>query len=241
MKKVLITGASSGIGYELTKGYAMGGWQVYACGRNVSDLLELASVMPEILVLQFDVTDVNQTKNALSHIEFPLDLIILNAGNCEYVEKGKIDTNLFKRVFDINVFGVLNCIEALQDNFTEQTHIALMGSTASYLPLPRSAAYGASKAAISYIANSLAVDLEEKGVFISLISPGFVKTPLTDKNDFEMPMIISPEEAAKEIKIGLEKKQAEIHFPKKFSYFLKSIALLPIATQRKMMRRFKRN
>lgn len=159
MKRVLITGASSGIGLQLAKDYALAGWRVIGCGRNTAELESLAISNENITPLSFDVTDEAAAKSALQSIDLPLDLIILNAGTCEYIDHGRIDVALFKRVFDINLFGMLNCIEALQDNFSQGSHLALMGSTAAYLGLPRAEAYGASKAAVSYLARSLSVDL----------------------------------------------------------------------------------
>lgn len=235
MKKILITGASSGIGLELVKTYAIDGDEVFACCRNSEPLKTLSFDYPNIRILQFDATNKSETENALSAIKEPLDIIILNAGNCEYIENGIIDSQVFKRVFEINFFAVLYCIENLQSHFTKNTHLALMGSSASYLPFSRSEAYGASKAALNYFANSLAVDLNSKINMISLISPGFVKTPLTDKNDFPMPMIISVKQAAKEIKKGLIQKKTEIHFPKRLTLILKFLSLLPMKWQRKLM------
>ena len=235
MKKVLITGATSGIGLALAKAYANDGWHVFACGRDRTALNELKTAYANITDLNFDLTNKSQTFAVLEHIQTPLELIILNAGTCEYLNQGEIDSSLFRRVFDINFFGVLHCIEALQSRFDHNTHLAIMGSTAAYLPFTRAEAYGASKAAIAYLTHSLATDLAPKGVTVTLISPGFVQTPLSDKNDFAMPMRLSAQEAASAIQKGLASKRAEIHFPKKFSLILKLLSILPISLKRKLM------
>ncbi|TDR79126.1 SDR family NAD(P)-dependent oxidoreductase [Photobacterium lutimaris] len=230
-KQVLITGASSGIGKQLAIDYANEGWKVVGCGQNAERLRALSDANANINTVSFDVTnnaDVHEKLDALTDVP---QLIILNAGTCEYIEHGQIDVELFRRVYEVNIFGLLNCIEALQSSFDENTHLVIVGSTASYIPLPRAEAYGSSKAAVAYIANTLAVDLAKKGVAVSLVSPGFVKTPLTDKNDFAMPMLMTPEFASEKIRQGIAAGKKEIHFPLKFSLFLKFIALLPIRLQ----------
>lgn len=228
---VLITGASSGIGRQLALDYAQEGWQVYACGQSSERLALLEAESNRITTLRFDVSDGEQVATALAELDPLPSVLILNAGTCEYINHGQIDVALFRRVFETNVFGLLNCIEAMQDRFNALTHLVLVGSTASYLPLPRAEAYGASKAALAYIAKTLDIDLAAKSVTVSLVSPGFVKTPLTDKNDFAMPMLVSPEYASEKIRRGIKAKKKEIHFPPKFSLFLKSLALLPLSWQ----------
>ncbi|ARR51036.1 SDR family NAD(P)-dependent oxidoreductase [Photobacterium damselae subsp. damselae] len=239
-KSVLITGASSGIGRELALQYANDGYQVIACGQNNQKLVALMAEHPAIEALVFDVTDLEQTHKAFHSLPTIPSLIILNAGTCEYINHGEMDAQLVKRVFTVNVFGIANCIEALQARFDSHTHLVVMGSSASYLPLPRAEAYGASKAAIAYLTYSYALDVKEKGIFVSLVSPGFVKTPLTDKNDFAMPMLMSVSDAAQSIRAGITAKKTEIHFPAKFTYWLKLMALLPVNIQQWMVRKMTR-
>ncbi|WP_318483130.1 SDR family NAD(P)-dependent oxidoreductase [Photobacterium leiognathi] len=237
MKQVLITGASSGIGKQLACDYADNDWNVIACGQNQARLNELENHHSSIQSLQFDVTDIESTKTTLSQLTELPDLIILNAGTCEYIDDGVIDTALFKRVFNVNVYGILHCIEALQDRFTERTHIVIISSSASFIPLPRAEAYGASKAAISYISQTLALDLQHKNIKVTLVNPGFVKTPLTDKNDFAMPMLVTPEFASQKIRHGIKVGKKEIHFPIVFTLFLKTIALLPFTLRMAVIKR----
>lgn len=242
MKSVLITGASSGIGKQLAQDYANDGWNVIACGQNKARLISLvesieANYQKNITTLAFDITDVTQTKMALAQLSTFPQVIILNAGTCEYINHGEIDSALFKRVFDVNVFGTLYCLEALQSRFTSETHVVFISSSASYISLPRAEAYGASKAAITYLANTLALDLAYKNITITLVNPGFVSTPLTKKNDFTMPMIVTSAYASTKIRQGIAAKKAEIHFPIKFTLLLKAIALLPITLQRILIKK----
>ncbi|WEM45662.1 SDR family NAD(P)-dependent oxidoreductase (plasmid) [Photobacterium sp. DA100] len=230
-KQVLITGASSGIGQQLAIDYAREGWSVLGCGQNQERLQALSDTSDKITAISFDITNYGDVNQKLGGLTNAPDLIILNAGTCEYIEHGQIDVALFRRVYDVNIFGMLNCIEALQSSFNKNTHLVIMGSTASYIPLPRAEAYGSSKAAVAYIAHTLAIDLASKGVTVSLVSPGFVKTPLTDKNDFAMPMIVTPEFASEKIRAGIAAGKKEIHFPTRFSFILKCISLLPIRMQ----------
>ncbi|MCG7586143.1 SDR family NAD(P)-dependent oxidoreductase [Photobacterium sp. OFAV2-7] len=237
MEQVLITGASSGIGEQLAIDYAEQGCQVYACGQSQQRLASLSERGSNIHPVRFDVTNIDDVTQALASLPQVPKLIILNAGTCEYIEHGEIDVALFKRVFDVNLYGLLNCIQALQHSFDADTQLVIIGSTASYIPLPRAEAYGASKAAVAYIANTLAIDLAKKGVKVTLVSPGFVKTPLTDKNDFAMPMLVTTQYASAAIRKGIAAGKAEIHFPLKFSLFLKTIALLPTRFQLAVVKR----
>ncbi|MFB9215087.1 SDR family NAD(P)-dependent oxidoreductase [Vibrio sinaloensis] len=231
MSCVFITGATSGIGLQLTKDYAQAGWQVIACGRNKDKLKELQDTHHTVTGLAFDVTDLDAAKAALKDLTPEPQLWILNAGDCEYIDDGVIDAALVKRVFDINVIGLVNTIEACQPRFSLGHRVAIVGSIASEMALPRAEAYGASKAAVSYLARTLQVDLRPKGVEVSVIYPGFVATPLTDKNTFPMPMMVSVEEASQAIRLGLSKGRPHIYFPAKFTSILRLIGLLPYRWQ----------
>ena len=235
-ERVLITGASSGLGRQLAIDYAKQGFQVFACGRNIERLQSLQHLHKDIHPLCFDVTDQRAVQNTLALLEDIPKLIILNAGDCEYINHGQLDSNLFRRVFESNFFGVINILETLQARIGAGTHIGIVSSAATHIGLPRAEAYGASKAALNYFTRSLAIDWQARKVSFSLIAPGFIKTPLTDKNDFPMPMLLSTEQASSHIRKGLSRKKPSIYFPWLFTAALKSLALLPARWQLSLLR-----
>jgi short-subunit dehydrogenase len=225
-KTLLLTGATSGIGEALCYQYIALGWKVIACGRNTEKLALLAN-NDGVTTIQVDLNDEQQVVDAFSSLT-TLDLVILNAGSCEYIDDAKhFDAQLFARVINTNLIAVGYCLQALLPKIIVGGQLALVGSSASFLPFSRAQAYGASKAGIAYLASSLSIDLKKHNIDVSLIRPGFVKTPLTDKNDFNMPMCITSEQASDFIVKGLSKRQFDIHFPKKFTLILKIISLLP--------------
>ncbi|WOT05762.1 SDR family NAD(P)-dependent oxidoreductase [Shewanella youngdeokensis] len=237
---VLITGASSGIGLQLSLDYLQQGWKVYACGRDEQRLSQLTGAHQRV----FDVNDaeaIAAQATALKEVEqVTFDLVILNAGTCEYINDPlHFDGQLFERVIQTNVISMGHCLAAFLPLIKAGGRVALMSSSAVYLPFPRAEAYGASKAAIQYLASSLLIDLKPHGIDVSVICPGFVKTPLTDKNDFAMPMQQTPEQASIAIRQGLAKGEQEIHFPRRFTLILKLFSLLPRGVWQKIMLRRK--
>lgn len=224
--KIVITGATSGIGRQLAIDYQNEGHEVWALGRNEQALSELRA--RGLSTGQVDLTDREATFAWFASLE-SLDLAILNAGTCEYIDMPAFDSALIQRVMRANVETVAICIEAVLPllRTSRSAHLAVVGSSAAYVPLPRAEAYGASKAAIAYMVEALRLDMNDENIALSLICPGFVKTPLTDLNDFPMPFRITVEEASNYIRQGLLKKRAEIHFPKRFTYILKCMSFLP--------------
>lgn len=231
-----ITGASSGIGRDLALLYAKAGWQVYASARNRDALASLsqesAAYDGDIIAAAMDVT---QTKDiadfvAQRHATNTLpQLAVFNAGFYEPIGLDDFDFDNFSTTFDVNVFGVARCMSSLLPHYisSRSGHLAVVSSVAGYTGLPRAAAYGSSKAALIHLCESLKCECDAAGITLSMINPGFVRTPLTDKNTFKMPFILEPEDAAQRIKAGLDKKRFEIHFPKRFSLILKFLRLLP--------------
>lgn len=224
--KILITGATSGIGKQLAYDYKKSGHNVVAVGRNEKVLAELSAEGME--TGQLDLTDRKSSLFWFSQLE-AIDLAILNAGNCEYINLPEFDSSLVQRVMRANVESLAISVEGVLPHLraSDNGHLAIVGSSAAYLPLPRAEAYGASKAAAAYMADSLRIDLKREGIPVSLICPGFVKTPLTDLNDFDMPLRITTEQASEEIRKGLARKKREIHFPKLFTFSMKFFSWLP--------------
>lgn len=237
MKRILITGASSGIGEATAFKAARDGWQVIACGRNQAKLDEMRFKHPSIIPLVFDVTDLEQCRKALRGVE--ADVVLLNAGSCEYVDADAWESAMFERVFQTNFFGVVNCLDALLPNLKSGNQLVFVDSLARLLPFTRSQAYGASKAALFYLAKTMDVDLKDRGIRVQTISPGFVKTPLTDLNDFAMPMRIGAGEAATAIMRHIERGTQTGYFPTVFAMILRVLSMLPMALQIWICRRLK--
>ena len=231
MKTILITGATSGIGKALAIHAAKEGYRVIACGRNKDALDELSS-NSNIDACQFDVTDLEDARRALSAVKF--DIAVLNAGTCEYVDIDNFEPDMFRRVFEPNFFGVVNCVDALLPKLQQGDKLVIVDSMARLLPFTKSQAYGASKAALHYFTKSLEVDLHHKGIKVQAVSPGFVETPLTDKNDFEMPMKISAEEAAQAMLAGIEDDKQTVFFPRIFGFILRFMHILPTPLQKRI-------
>lgn len=230
-KKILITGATSGIGLQLANDYAIDN-EVIACGRNQQALEKIAK-LDNVNTLQFDVTNLLSCKEKLAELA-DIDVVILNAGNCEYVDINHFESDMFRRIFEINVLGVTNCLEALLPQLKAGAKVVIVGSLARYLPFSQAQAYGASKAAIHYLCNSLRVDLSDKKIKIVEVSPGFVKTPLTDKNQFAMPMRVSVEFASEQIRKGIERNKNHIVFPSLFGWIMYALSQLPERLQIKI-------
>ena len=231
-KKIWITGASSGIGRALAEKFAKENWKVAVSARRESLLKEIAQ-HENISSFPLDVTDDDSVDVTFSNIlkEFKdLDLCVFCSGTYDPKLEKEINKEQIKKVMNINFFGILNCIKAVEKYFKNKKdgHISIVSSIAAYRGLPNSSAYGPSKSALTNLTESLYFDFKKYNVKISLVSPGFIKTPLTDKNEFPMPFIKSPEFAANKMYNGLVKSTAfEINFPKELTIAFKLLRILP--------------
>ena len=233
-KKVIwITGSSSGIGKAVAIKFAENGWIVAASARRENLLYELREINENIHPFPLDVTDIDKCKLVASSIinQFKnIDICLFGTGMHDPKSEKKFNLEKVREIMEVNYFGTMNSINSIYDYFSEKKNgqISIISSVAGYRGLPAAGAYCASKAALTSFAESLNFDMQMKNVRVSLVSPGFIKTPMTDQNEFPMPMIKTPEFAANEIYKGLTvKKSFEIHFPKAFTYFLKFLQILP--------------
>jgi short-subunit dehydrogenase len=237
--RILITGATSGIGEELAMQYAFDGNEVIACGRNQQKLDRLVQQHSSITPLCFDLTDIDNYPPLPSDVD-SLDMVIFNAGDCEYIDDPlAFDAKKFERVININLISIGYGLEAWLQHLKPKGRAVFVSSSASLLALPRAEAYGTSKAALTYLAQTLAITLKQHNISVSLVLPGFVETPLTDRNTFAMPMIISKQQAVKKIIAGLEKGKSEISFPFMFVFVMKLFRLLPWPLWTKLATRIK--
>lgn len=242
---ILITGATSGIGKALAQSYLRNSAKVAICGRNPSALDEIGQNFDGATVLQFDIRDTEKSGKILAKYLAnapPLDLAILNAGTHQPTDAANFSLQDYRNLIEVNLLGTLNClppvIDAMKKNRAGQ--LAIMGSVAGYVGLPYAGAYCASKSALMRLTETLRLELYGSGIKVRLISPGFVKTALTDKNDFSMPFLLETDAAAKKIIRGLEGSRYEIAFPRKLAWPLKWLAMLPaplyFTLARKMLR-----
>ncbi len=233
-KVIWITGASSGIGKALAIDLSKLNCKVYITARSEEKLNEIVTqcAKDNVTALPGDLTDKQTNIKICEEImkeSGHMDIAILNAGTCEYVDIDNFNSDLFERLTKVNFISMVYGIEACLPLLYKSRHAQLIGmsSTAAYLGLPRSEAYGATKAAIRNMFGALRVSLSGKGISTSVICPGFVETELTDQNDFDMPALITAQKASEYILDGISKKKQEIHFPRKFSLTLKLIGSLP--------------
>ena len=233
-KKVIwITGGSTGIGKALALKFANNGWTVAISARRENLLKEIEDKHQNIKSFPLDVNDKEKCKSVFENIKKELgdiEICFFSTGTWDPKKEKEIDVEQIENVFKVNFFGTLNCIKAVETHFRERGKgiITIVSSIAGYKGLPNSSGYGPSKAALSNLAESLHFDFGRYGVRVCLVSPGFIKTPMTDKNDFKMPFLKTPEFSADKIYDGLiNGSNFEIHYPKELTLILKFLKIIP--------------
>ena len=232
-KVIWITGASSGIGKALAIKFAKEGWKVAISARRENLLNEIAKTYNDIFPYPLDVTDSKKCElvfNSIKERFKNVDISVFSTGIHDPKSEKSLDLNKVRQIMEVNFFGTINSVNAVYKYYKERKsgQISIVSSVAGYRGLPAGGAYCASKSALTSFTESLNFDMKRNNVRVSLISPGFIKTPMTDQNDFPMPMIKTPEFAAEEIYNGLVKKNAfEIHFPISFTMIMKLLKIMP--------------
>jgi NAD(P)-dependent dehydrogenase (short-subunit alcohol dehydrogenase family) len=227
-RTVWLVGASSGIGRATASLLHARGARVVVSARNAAALDAFVAQHRGATAVPLDVTDRQAPGRALERILVEhgrLDLVMYCAGHYRAMRTTDFDLDDMLRHQQVNYVGALYLLEAVLPVLQQQGqgHLALVASVAGYRGLPNALAYGPTKAALINLAEVLYLDLAPQGLGVSVINPGFVETPLTDQNRFRMPALISPEQAAHEIVRGWERGQFEIHFPKRFTRWLKAL------------------
>lgn len=245
-RRVWLVGASSGIGLACAKALHAAGAQVIVSARDLGTLSEWAATCKSqglpVELLSLDVTDALQVKYVARQVAAAgkLDFLLYCAGHYRAQRATDFDLTDMLRHQDVNYNGLLRVLDAVLPMFLQQGsgHISVVSSVAGWRGLPNGLAYGPTKAAVTHVAETLYMDLQDKGIGVSVVNPGFVATPLTAQNNFQMPALLSPEQAAEAMLAGWSQGLFDIHFPKRFTGWLKLMRLLPYRAYFALVRRF---
>jgi short-subunit dehydrogenase len=240
-KTVWIVGASSGIGRATASALHAAGARVIVSARNEKELLEFARQHAGALAVTMDAADRASVASAAQSIlaVTALDTVLYCAGYYRELRASAFDLDEMLRHQQVNYVGALHVLDVVLPHFIGRKagHISLVSSVAGYRGLPKSLAYGPTKAALINLAETLYLDLHDQGIGVSLVCPGFVATRLTAQNEFEMPALITPEQSAQAILQGWAKGRFELHFPRRFTLAMKLLRLLPFRLYRNLVRR----
>jgi len=231
-QRVWVIGASSGIGAETARALRARGARLALSARNLENLQTIAADHFDTLVFPFDITDHAAVIAAYDRIFASwggIDLVLVVAGTYNRMRADEFDLAVAERMLDTNLRGPLNCLDAVLPTLLSQGHggIGIVASIAGLSGLPNALIYGPTKAALINLCESLYLDLRPRGINVYLIDPGFVATPLTAGNEFKMPALMSAPAAANELIRGIERGEFHIHFPKRFTNWLRLLRLLP--------------
>jgi short-subunit dehydrogenase len=235
-KVVWLTGASSGLGEAFARRLVASGCTLALTARRVETLDNLASELSKsgIKVASYpgDITDRDRMKEIAAEIRESygaIDILVANAGTHNPTSADSFNTDDYRRLIEINYLGQLNCIEASLPQMIERKEgqLAVVSSVAGFRGLPTAAAYGASKAALSHFLESIRFDLERHNIAVTAVHPGFIRTPLTDQNEFPMPFLMEAPAAADRMYQHIVERRFESHFPRRFTFIVKALRLLP--------------
>lgn len=227
-KTIWLIGASEGLGHSLAQQLDEAGARLVLSARNTQKLESLAQGLSAARVLPLDVTDAASVTSACRDLG-PVDGVIYNAGAYEPMPATSWQSDAALQMADVNFMGALRILGEITPVFVERGcgEITLIGSLAGYRGLPKSIGYSASKAALISLGETMRHDLSGSGVTVRVVNPGFIKTRLTDKNDFKMPMLMTPQAAARRVLRAMQSRRFRTDFPRPFSWALKLYGLLP--------------
>jgi len=241
-RRVWLVGASTGIGLACAQALRAAGAQVVVSARNAQGVQDWAAQDAGVQWHALDVCEPLQVQATARAIlaQGPLDLVVYAAGYYQAQRATAMDIDNLLQHDKVNYQGALQVIHAVLPSMLvrQSGHISLLSSVAGWRGLPNGLAYGPTKAALTHLAETLYLDLQNQGIGVSVVNPGFVATPLTAQNQFTMPALISPEQAAREMLQGWAQGQFDIHFPKRFTLWLKLLRLLPYRLYFPLVRKF---
>jgi short-subunit dehydrogenase len=238
MKKIFITGGTSGIGLSLAENFLKRGWVVGVCGRDTSKIPKELKQNQHFYSFCADVTHLEQIQKSVSEFSLRnngLDVVVANAGISVGAKDGSLNFALGRKVVEINVLGLINTFDAAMAHFKGRGHLVGVSSVAAFSGLPGAAPYSASKAAVFRYCEALSLDLKMQGIDVSCICPGFIDTPLTRKNNHKMPFIMSGEEGAQRISEAIIKKKPLYIFPKRMAFLMLLSEKMPRWLYRKIV------
>ncbi len=241
-QRVWVIGASMGIGAAIARELINEGARVALSARS-HDRLEAIAENSDAVVVPLDVTQAASVQAAAATVRSALgalDLVIVVAGTHTPMSADRFDLERAEQLLAVNLHGPLNCLAAVLPTLLAQQRggIALVASVAGYRGLPQALIYGPSKAALIHLAEGLYLDLHKRGIGVYLVNPGFVDTPLTRRNDFAMPALMPAARAARRTLRGIADGRFEIHYPRRFTFWLKLLRLLPYPAYFRAVRRF---
>lgn len=229
-----VTGGGSGIGRALALALSRAGWRVAVSGRDPAKLQSTCDADPagRLLPVPLDVTDEAAVQDAVARLEDrhgAIGLAVLNAGDYQPMALDQFDSALFQRLMAVNYLGVVHGLAALLPRMRARRcgQILINASLSGYRGLPLAAPYGATKAALINLAESLRNECQAAGIRLRLLNPGFVRSPLTDRNAFPMPFLVEPEALAEHVVRALPGRRFEIAYPRRMHWLMAALRLLP--------------